>query len=60
MLDNDYEYAILARQEGGSDMCASCEYKGIDTCKNQCMEVEEVYNPNLLKLIQSSYRNGKI
>ena len=56
MLDNDYEYAILARQEGESDMCASCKFAGVNTCKNQCMEVEEVYNPILLKLIQSSYR----
>ena len=55
MLENDYEYAILARQEGEFDMCASCKFAGINTCKNQCMEVEEVYNPILLKLIQSSY-----
>lgn len=49
----DYEHAILARQECEFDMCASCEFAGINTCKNQCMEVKEVYNSNLLTLIQS-------
>lgn len=48
----DYEYAILARQESKFDMCSLCEFAGIDTCKNQCMEVEKVYNPNLISLIQ--------
>ena len=47
MLENDYEYAILAGQEGEFDMCSSCEFAGIDTCQNQCKEVEEVYNPNI-------------
>ena len=51
MINDDYEDAILSNQEGAFDMCSSCEYKGIDTCNNQCLEVEEVYNPNLLKLI---------
>ena len=50
----DYEYAILSNQESDFDMCSACEYKGIDTCNNQCMEVEEVYNPNLLRLIHNS------
>ena len=49
---NDYENAILARQEYSGDDCLSCEFAGIDTCNNQCMEVEEVYNPNLISLIQ--------
>ena len=31
MLENDYEYAILACQEGEFDMCSSCEFAGIDT-----------------------------
>ena len=48
----DYENAILARLECGGDDCLSCEFTGIDTCNNQCMEVEEVYNPNLISLIQ--------
>ena len=49
---NDYENAILARQEYSDDDCLSCKFAGIDTCNNQCMEVEEVYNPNLISLIQ--------
>ena len=49
---NDYENAILARQEYSGDDCLSCEFAGIGTCNNQCMEVEEVYNPNLISLIQ--------
>ena len=49
---NDYENAILARQEHNGDDCLSCEFAGIGTCNNQCMEVEEVYNPNLISLIQ--------
>ena len=51
----DYEYAILARQDGEFDMCSSCEFAGIDTCSNQCVKEKEVYNPNLLSLIQSRY-----
>ena len=43
MLENDYEYAILAYQDGEFDMCSSCEFAGIDTCQNQCQEVEEVF-----------------
>ena len=49
---NNYENAILARQECGGDDCLSCELAGIDTFNNHCMEVEEVYNPNLISLIQ--------
>ena len=52
---NDYENAILAQQEYRGDDCLSCEFAGIDTCNNQCMEVEEVYNPNLISLIQQKY-----
>ena len=44
---NDYEGAILDRQESYGDDCASCPYKGINTCQNQCMETEEIYNPYL-------------
>ena len=55
----DYEYAILSNQEGDFDMCSSCKYKGIDSCNNQCLEVEEVYNPNLLKLIHIYNKTNK-
>ena len=49
---NDYENAILARQEYSGDDCSSCEFASVELCKNQCMEVEKVYNPNLISLIQ--------
>lgn len=42
----DYESAILARQEYGGDDCLACEYRG-DMCNSQCMEIYNVYNPNL-------------
>ena len=42
---DSYEELILASQEGEYDECATCPFKGVDTCKNQCMEVEEVHNP---------------
>ena len=40
---NDYENAILEQQESVSEDCETCEYK----CCNQCMEITEIYNPNL-------------
>ena len=39
----DYEEAILARQEAIWDDCSDCPYAGVDTCKSQCMEEEEVW-----------------
>lgn len=43
------EDAILDRQESEEDECKNCPYKGIDNCRNQCMEIIETYNPNLRK-----------
>ena len=45
----DYEDMILSRQEDEYDECAGCTYakdngKG---CRNQCMEIEVHYNPQL-------------
>ena len=39
------EEMILERQESITDYCHACSYK--EKCNNQCMEVEEHYNPNL-------------
>ena len=44
----DIEEMILERQESIADECHNCPYKG--KCNNQCMEVEEHYNPNLRKM----------
>lgn len=41
--DKDYEGAILAKQEAICDDCSDCPYAGVDTCKSQCMEEEEVW-----------------
>ena len=41
----DHEDLILARQESEADDCTTCEYR--TRCRNQCMETEEHYNPNL-------------
>ena len=46
------EDAILDGQECESDRCRGCEFASVELCKNQCMEVENVYNPNLISLIQ--------
>lgn len=46
MTDHSYEDAILEAQDGIFDKCHYCEYKG-STCRNQCMELEPIYNPNL-------------
>lgn len=43
----DYEEMILERQESDGNDCSSCPYAGIHTCRNQCMEIEEHWNPNL-------------
>ena len=45
----DIEEMILERQESIADECHNCPYKG--KCNNQCMEVEEHYNPNLRKMM---------
>lgn len=43
-----YEELILERQENTeTDECRNCPYKGVETCRNQCMEEKTVYNPNL-------------
>lgn len=44
--DHSYEYAILDAQDSQSDECHDCEYKG-SVCRNQCMELKTIYNPNL-------------
>lgn len=47
LIDNAYEPSwedrILNRQDSEADECAECAYK--QNCKNQCMEIGEVYNP---------------
>lgn len=44
--DKNMEEMILKRQEDNiTDDCLTCPYK--EKCNNQCMEVEEHYNPNL-------------
>ena len=47
---NDYENAILARQEYSGDDCLSCEFRG-GMCNGQCTERHVIYNPNLETLI---------
>ena len=47
---NDYENAILARQEYSGDDCLSCEFRG-GMCNGQCTETHVIYNPNLETLI---------
>ena len=44
----DYEYLILNNSDADNttDECVNCPYKGQE-CKNQCMQVEAVYNPIL-------------
>lgn len=46
MTDHSYEDAILEAQDSQSDECHDCEYKG-SACRNQCMELKTIYNPNL-------------
>lgn len=41
----DREEMTLQVQESEIDDCHNCPYK--ESCKNQCMEVKEIYNPNL-------------
>ena len=40
-----WEDVILERQESEAEDCSDCEYKG--KCRNQCMEIQKIYNPNL-------------
>lgn len=40
-----WEDAILERQESDAEDCSKCDYKW--ECKNQCMEIQKIYNPNL-------------
>lgn len=42
-----YEDVILSRQESETDDCKGCPYASVELCRNQCMEVTEIYNPNL-------------
>ena len=43
----DYEWMILEMADLDNDIddCVNCPYAGIDTCNNQCGEIEEIYNP---------------
>lgn len=43
----DWEDAILIRQESEADKCATCPHKG-EKCRNQCMEIKNIYNPYLI------------
>lgn len=43
----DMEEMILQMQDSEANECNSCEYAKAGKCKNQCMEIEEHYNPNL-------------
>ena len=45
----DYEEKILTRQESEEEYCLDCEYK--TNCRNQCMEITNIYNANLLAMI---------
>lgn len=40
-----WEDVILERQESEAEDCSDCEYK--EKCRNQCMEIQKIYNPNL-------------
>lgn len=40
-----YEDAILDSQERESDDCCGCLYASIEKCRNQCLEVREIWNP---------------
>lgn len=42
----DYEDLILDMQESEMDDCKTCPYKR-GRCRNQCLEMEEHYNPAL-------------
>ena len=46
-----WEKMILARQDDyTSDDCYYCEYK--TDCQNQCMKIDEIYNPVICKLLE--------
>ena len=42
-----YEDRILEYQERESNDCAGCEFASKEKCRNQCMEIHYIYNPNL-------------
>lgn len=44
-----WEDAILIRQVSEADECVTCPNKGIK-CRNQCMEIKNVYNPYLTEV----------
>lgn len=46
----DMEERILAMQESEEDDCTYCPHK--NNCRNQCSEITETYNPNLMALLQ--------
>ena len=46
LMDLSDEDVALIDQEDETDECHDCEYKG-DACRNQCMELKSIYNPNL-------------
>lgn len=41
----DMEERILEKQESMEEDCKNCPYK--NQCKNQCMEIVKIFNPNL-------------
>lgn len=43
-----WEDAILIRQESETDECAACPHNG-EKCRNQCMGIENVYNPYIAR-----------
>lgn len=44
----DWEDAILIQQESEAEECTTCPYRD-NECRNQCMEIKNVYNPYLGK-----------
>lgn len=47
MEEEDWEDAILIQQESETDICTTCPHKD-ERCRNQCMEIKNVYNPYLI------------
>lgn len=54
----DLEDAILIRQESEAEECTTCPYRG-NECRNQCMEIKNVYNSYLIKIYDIEQK-GKI
>lgn len=40
------EDAILVSQDSDAEWCHDCQYKGY-SCRNQCVQVHAIHNPNL-------------